>query len=191
MGQAWAFGPVARSYGEKMLKATHKVLQLGVALLVFPYGLQSVANAQPPADPRRAQAAANKALVRQWIEEGFNERNVQIVDDIFVQSVRINGQPIAREDLKRNMTLRIAAFPDLRITIDAIVGEENRVGIWYTAEGTHRGEFEGIPPSGTRVKWAGADLFQLDAGRIAQATFLDDSLGLLRQLGATVSPPAD
>jgi predicted ester cyclase len=51
------------------------------------------------------------------------------------------------------------------------------------------GEFEGIPPTQKRVKWVGFDLMTLAEGRIAQGRFISDSLGLLRQLGATVSPP--
>jgi hypothetical protein len=39
------------------------------------------------------------------------------------------------------------------------------------------------------VQWIGADLFRIEKGKIVECRFVDDSLGLLRQLGATVSPP--
>jgi hypothetical protein len=35
------------------------------------------------------------------------------------------------------------------------------------------------------------DLFTVENGRIAEARFVSDLIGLLRQLGATVSPPAE
>ena len=63
------------------------------------------------------------------------------------------------------------------------------MAIWYTVQGTHTGEFEGLRPTGKEVRWIGADLFRVVNGKIVECRFVDDSLGLLRQLGATVSQP--
>jgi predicted ester cyclase len=87
------------------------------------------------------------------------------------------------------MQRHLRGFPDLQVRIDAIIAQGNRVGIWYTVEGGHEGEFEAIPPTHHRVTWAGSDLFTIDHGRIAEARFLSDLHGLLTQLGATGSPP--
>ncbi len=43
------------------------------------------------------------------------------------------------------------AFPDLRLTMEDIVAEGDRVVTHLTGHGTHRGEFRGVPPSGERV----------------------------------------
>jgi Predicted ester cyclase len=172
-----------------MAQPSHRILGLGVVLLLASSGLLAVSNAQAAAAQEQSETEANKALVRRWIEEGFNGRNPQVVDAIFAETVSVNGQPVGRENLKRSMSQRLAAFPDLHVTIDVIVGEGNRIGMWYTAQATHGGEFEGIPPSGRQVRWIGVDLLLIEGGRIAKATFVDDALGLMRQLGATVSPP--
>jgi steroid delta-isomerase-like uncharacterized protein len=131
----------------------------------------------------------NKALVRRWIEEGFNKRDVKIADDLFVQDFIVNGQKIGREGLKQSMTRHLSAFPDLRVAINEIIAEGGKVVIWYTVQGTQKGEFDGVPPTGKQVNWVGADLFRIEGGKIVEARFVDDSLGRLRQLGATVSPP--
>jgi predicted ester cyclase len=89
------------------------------------------------------------------------------------------------------MSRHLAAFPDLHVVADDIMAEGSKVGLWYTVEGTHRGEFEGIAPTGKPAKWSGVDLFTIENGRISQVRFLSDLIGLLRQLGATVSPPAE
>ena len=132
---------------------------------------------------------ANKTLVRRWIEVGFNQRNPLVVDELFAEHVAVNGQVIGREGLKRSMSRHLRAFPDLRVTIDDILSDGRKVGIWYTVEGTHRGEFEGIAPTGKQVKWVGFDLFTIEDGKIAEARFLSDFYGLLSQLGATISQP--
>ena len=81
------------------------------------------------------------------------------------------------------------AFPDLHVTIDRLICDGDAMGLWYTAEGTQRGEFEGISVTGRQVKWRGVDFLRIKDGKIAEGRFLDDALGLMRQLGATLSLP--
>ena len=143
---------------------------------------------QPP-DTGQPSTERNEALVRRWIEEGFNQSRPNVVDDLFAERISVNGHIVGRDGLKQNMSRHLRGFPDLHVTIDDILAEGRKVGIWYTVEGTHRGEFEAIPPTGNRVKWAGADLFGVDSGKISEAQFLSDFHGLLTQLGATTSLP--
>jgi steroid delta-isomerase-like uncharacterized protein len=131
----------------------------------------------------------NKSLVRRWIEEGFNQRNLAVVDELFEERFAVNGQVIGRDGLKQNMSRHLAGFPDLHVTIDDMLAEGRKVGLWYTVEGTHGGEFEAIPPTGNHVKWTGFDLFTIEKDKIAAARFLSDFHGLLTQLGATVVLP--
>ena len=144
---------------------------------------------QQPSDTTEASTERNKALVRRWIEEGFNQRSLRVVDELFTEQVAVNGQMIGRDGLKQSMSRHLGGFPDLHVTIDDIAAEGKKVGIWYTVEGTHRGEFEAIPATGNHVKWVGVDLFSFDGGKISEARFLSDFQGLLTQLGATVSLP--
>ena len=138
----------------------------------------------------QAEIADNKAVVRRWIDVGFNEHDPRIVDELFGRSFAINGHVMTPEDLKQSMRGRLTAFPDLHVTIDELVADGDNVAIWYTAEGTHSAEFEGIAATGRHVRWSGADVFRVEGGRIVQGRFVDDSLGLMRQLGATLVGPA-
>jgi steroid delta-isomerase-like uncharacterized protein len=141
----------------------------------------------PQADCRTQSAGVvdrDKALVRRWFDEGFNQHNVAIVDELFVEHVLVNGRAVGRDGIRQSMSRHFAGFPDLHVTIDDIVAEECKVSVWYTVEGTHGGEFEGIPATNRRVKWTGVDFFSVDGGRIADARFLSDLHGLLTQLGS-------
>jgi len=130
----------------------------------------------------------HKTLARRWIEEGFNKRDLKVVDEIFDEGFAVNGQRIGREGLRQSMRRFLTAFPDLQVTITDIIAEGDKVGMWYSVQGTHRGEFQGVRPTARQVKWSGVDLFRIGGGRIVEARFLDDSLGLLRQLGAMPPP---
>jgi predicted ester cyclase len=70
------------------------------------------------------------------------------------------------------------------VDLTATVAEANQVAIWYTARGTHRGDFGAVRATGKTATWTGSDLFRFEGNTIVEAQFLDDSLGLMRQLGA-------
>jgi steroid delta-isomerase-like uncharacterized protein len=165
--------------------------RVGLALLMCDGHSFSVVAAQSAPRLPAVNQERNKALVRRWIDEGFNRKNPAIVTEIFLEDFVVGGQRIGRAGLRQAMTQRLAAFPDLEVTLTELLAEGNKVVIWYTARGTHRGEFEGIPATGRRVTWVGSDLLRIDGSRIVEGRFLDDSLGLLRQLRAPGDrPPA-
>jgi steroid delta-isomerase-like uncharacterized protein len=132
---------------------------------------------------QRVDLDANKALVRRWVEEGFNRRDLNVIDAIFAEDFAVNKSAIGRRGLKQGMTARFAAFPDLRVSIVEIIAEGDKVGIWYTAQGTQRGEFEGVRPTDKQASWFGSDFLRVEDGKIVEGWFVDDSLGLWRQLG--------
>lgn len=137
---------------------------------------------------RSAPTEPNKALVRRWIDEGFNRQNLAVVDTLFSERFAVNGQIVGRAGLKLSMRRFLGGFPDLHVTVDHILAEADQVTIWYTVEATHQGEFAAMPATGKHVRWVGADLFRIENGQVAEARFLSDDLGLLTQLGATVIP---
>jgi steroid delta-isomerase-like uncharacterized protein len=131
----------------------------------------------------------NKAAAQRWIEEGFNRKNLAVVDELFADDVAVNGQIVRRAGVKTSMSRHLTAFPDLHVTIDDSMAEGNKVAIWYTVEGTHRGEFAGVPATGKHVEWSGVDLLIIEHGKITQARFLSDFYGLTSQLSAKPANP--
>jgi steroid delta-isomerase-like uncharacterized protein len=131
-------------------------------------------------DPQLEQ---NKTLVQRWFDVGFNKRTLAVVDEVFADTVIVNGTVIPRAGLKQSMSRHFAGFPDLHVTIDAVVGEGSRVGIWYTAAGTHQGTFDRFPPTGKHVTWTGVDLLTFHQGKVSEAVFVSE---LPTQLGVTV-----
>jgi len=163
-----------------------KAIFLGLGLICFAYqvGSQSIGDTSAEQSLERVRLEKNKALVRRWIEEGFNRRSLNVVDELFAEGFVVNGQQIGRDGLRKSMSRHLTGFPDLHVTITDVLAEGEQVALWYTVEGTHRGEFDGVPPTGKQVSWTGVDLFRIGGGRIVEARFLSDALGLLRQLGA-------
>jgi steroid delta-isomerase-like uncharacterized protein len=122
------------------------------------------------------------ALVQRWFEEGFNQHHLNVVDELFAERVLINGQGLPRDAIKQNMSRHLSGFPNLHVELDDVIAEGDKVDVWYTVAGTHRGAFEGVAPTGKRVTWTGVDSFRIEGDRISEARFLYDLHSLLTQL---------
>lgn len=129
----------------------------------------------------------NKALVRLFSEECWNKGNLAAVDELLTASATIvlpgRGQ-VGRDDMKAFVARFRSAFPDWYASIDELVAELNRVAERWTGRGTHRGEFEGIAPTGRQVTVPGTVFYRLAHGKITEFRGQFDGIALLQQLGA-------
>ncbi len=77
----------------------------------------------------------------------------------------------------------LAAVPDLQYIVDAVTAEDDLVGMRYHWTGTQSGEMRGIPATGKRVSVEGMGFFQFKDGMLIGEWAVDDTFGLLQQLG--------
>jgi steroid delta-isomerase-like uncharacterized protein len=77
------------------------------------------------------------------------------------------------------------AFPDLQVTPEHITADEDTIALAYTIEGTHRGDFQGIAPTGHRIKARGVQISRFLDGKLVERWGSSDELGILKQLGVT------
>jgi predicted ester cyclase len=80
----------------------------------------------------------------------------------------------------------LKCFPDWHANVELIVAEGNLVVIFLNGTGTHRGEFQGIPPTYKLVNIRSADLYRIENGIIVEHRDVVDQLNLLQQTGATL-----
>jgi len=80
------------------------------------------------------------------------------------------------------------AFPDTKHTIHELVAEGDTVVVRVTCEGTQRGDFEGVPASGKQVRYDGIHIVKFANGKIQTWWAMDDSLGMMQQLGLQLAP---
>ena len=84
----------------------------------------------------------------------------------------------------------LAAFPDLRHTIEQEVVSGELVATVATARGTHRGDFMGFPASGKEVNFMVLGVDRVVDGTVVEHRALPDWLALFGQLGMMIQPPA-
>lgn len=133
----------------------------------------------------------NKALVRRFYEKVWDQGNTDFAFEVFADGyVRHDfrstdtlpgpaGQKQVADDFR-------AAFPDLRVTVDLIVGEGDYVVGRWTATGTQTGSWGGLAPTGRRVTFSAANIFRFENGRVAEIWNHRDDLGLQQQVGAAI-----
>jgi predicted ester cyclase len=129
----------------------------------------------------------NKALVRRFFDEVWNEQKLDVIADVFAPTVLVNGQSVARDVFKSVVANRRAAFPDLRVTVDEQVAEGDKVSTRRTWEGTHQGVYRGVAPTGKRVKWTQISIVRFADSLIAEDWAVADELSVLQQLGQIVA----
>jgi len=128
-----------------------------------------------------------KAVVRRFVEEFWNRGNVAVADELLSAHATIllpGMEQVSLEGFKTFALTFRSAFPDWFSTVEAIVAEEDRVAERWTGRGTHRGEFQGIAPTGRQVTVPGFVFYRLASGKITEFRGLFDGLALMQQLGA-------
>jgi steroid delta-isomerase-like uncharacterized protein len=136
----------------------------------------------------------NKELATRMIEEIFNRGNIGKADEFlapdFVEREELPpGLPGGREGVKQLTVMLRSAFPDLKVTVDDIVAEGDKVVIRQTWTGTHTGgEFMGVPPTGRSVSVGVIDIIRVADGKFAEHWGQMDSMAMLQQLGAIGTP---
>lgn len=131
----------------------------------------------------------NKALIRRAVEDIWNGGNYAAFEDLVSPDFRIYGSTADKDLRGRDAAIAYfqgvrAAFPDLHFEIDDLIAEGDRVVTRWSASGTHLGDFQGIPPTGRRIKISGTDVDRIANGRVVECWPQLDELGLLQQLGA-------
>ena len=79
------------------------------------------------------------------------------------------------------------AFPDVKFVIEAVVQPDDRLAARVTLEGTHQGEFAGIPATGKRMKVYDFAMYRTVGGKINDVWSLVDMQALRDQVGASGS----
>ncbi len=131
----------------------------------------------------------NKVIARRVYEiiaTGNLDRAEEIVDPDAPDNERSprfeHLQPRLIETFRQFAADAHAAFPDMRITVEDMIAEGDRVAARVTMRGTHQGEFQGITPTGKRVQVRAMDMFRIADGKIVEHWgHGDDPTDILRE----------
>ena len=134
----------------------------------------------------------NKAVVRRFWGV-WEEGNIDLVDELLAPDYLNHtpaspDQPTGPEGVKGLVAMFRSAIPDLRVVVEDMIAEGEKVAVRYTLEGTHEGELFGVPPTGQRLSIKSIAVERVSDGRIREHWRVTDSLDMMQQLGVIPVP---
>ncbi len=134
----------------------------------------------------------NKAVLRRFFEEVWNEGNLDAIDEIFSPNFTAHtaqpGTPPDREGVKQFVIAYRSAFPDVQLRVEDQVAEGDKVVTRFSSHGTHQGELMGIPATGKEINITGIGFHRVEGGQIVDGWTEFDRMGMMQQLGVVPAP---
>ncbi len=137
-------------------------------------------------------AEESKATMRRYLGV-FEQGNIDLLDELLApdytnHSPATPDLPTGPEGVKAVVSMFRSAMPDLRVVIEDMIAEGEKVATRYTLEGTHEGELFGVPPTGKRLSIKSITVERVSEGRIREHWRVTDTLEMMQQLGVVPEP---
>lgn len=125
----------------------------------------------------------NKAVVRRLYKAVNTQDLSSVWDFIAVDFVDHKRGLHGLEALKKFAEMIFKAFPDFHEILEDIIAEGDKVWTRSKITGTHKGEFQGLSPTGKKFTEASVDIFRIADGKLVEGWNVTDELDFLKQLG--------
>ncbi|MDJ0661551.1 MAG: ester cyclase [Crocosphaera sp.] len=114
--------------------------------------------------------SSNKEVVRQFFEI-YNTQNYEIAYECMALNYFDHGSDSARsvEDAIKILKGTHKAFPDIKVTINDLIEENDKVVFRGHFTATHLGEFVGLGPTGVKVEFEALEIFKIENHKITES----------------------
>src|SRR5215216_2665486 len=126
-----------------------------------------------------SQEQENKALVRRFIEEVYNRRNLDVADKLlaphFIGHDVFPGQENSIEGYKRGVAEQHASSSDVHFSIEELIAEGDKVVSRVIGSGSvDQRELEGVAPTGVRITIENITINRVVEGKIVEERTVND-----------------
>lgn len=134
----------------------------------------------------------NKEVARRFIEECWNKGDKAAMRDVIADKCRYHDPAFPGvQNLPEHIATCRSAFPDLRFTIEDMIGERNEVVIHWTVRGTQKGPFLGIQPTNRACTVSGTSISRIEGGKLVEHWADWNVMTLMEQLGVAAAPKTE
>ena len=113
---------------------------------------------------------SNAELARAWFEEVWNQRKPDAIDRMLAPHAHAHHECFevssAQEFRAKVYDTFTRGVPDLKITVEDVVADDERAAVRWRATGTHRGELMGVPATGKPITINGMSWFTIRGGKL-------------------------
>jgi predicted ester cyclase len=142
-------------------------------------------------------STANRELVHRWFEEVWNKQSEEAIDQMFAPDGKSYGFPeansilIGPDKFKEMHRFLIGAFPDVRVTLQDTICEDDRVAVTWVARMTHLGDSLGFAPTFQKVSLDGCSVLVVRDGQIHEGKNYMEMEALVSRLKAIAASPLE
>jgi predicted ester cyclase len=132
-----------------------------------------------------------KEVIRQWFAQVWNNKDAYAIDRIAHPNCIIHGlgeggpSPGAIGHFKQFHAVFCAAYPDMKVTVEDMVQEGDKVAWRITFRGTHSGHALGVPATNRPIEVGAIGISRVLDGRIVEGWNEFDRYGMFQQINAT------
>jgi predicted ester cyclase len=130
----------------------------------------------------------NKKLIIK-LHDIWNSNNISAVPEVYSNNVVVhwsksseNANSLGHVGIRQAITDTLLAFPDWQEKFLDIIAEDDKVVTRYVSTGTHMGTYQGIAPTGNKIKVDEISIFCIKNGKVMEQWCLVDDLALVKQL---------
>jgi steroid delta-isomerase-like uncharacterized protein len=113
----------------------------------------------------------SRELARRWFEEVWNLRRDETVRELLADGAVAHmegGEAVGAESFLQARAALLGAFPDIRVTVEDVVSDDDRAVVRWSAGGRHSGGQLGIAASGRDVRFRGMTWMRFENGKIVE-----------------------
>ena len=129
----------------------------------------------------------NATIARRWFEEVWVPGGETVVTELMAPDAtgwmegRVVKGPADFLDARSQL---LAVFPDLAVTVDDVIEQDDKAVVRWSVQATHRGDGLGVPVTNRRVSFRGLTWMEFSGGRVVRGWDAWNLGGLIQSLQA-------
>jgi len=129
----------------------------------------------------------SKQLATHFIEQVFNKKDLSVAAELLADDF-IDRTPAPGFGADKNAHIKmlktfLTAFPDLKMVINDLISEADKVVVCHTISGTHQGQLAHFAATGKSICYEGVTVLRIADRKFVEHCAVNDDLKLLEQIG--------
>lgn len=130
----------------------------------------------------------NQEIVLRFINQVINKKRFELIDELWAENMiwhgGSSGNVYGIDNYKKMLTSSAGkSFCNMLLQVKDIISKNDKVVLYFSNSGLNVDDFMGYKASNKMAIWDGMGIYRIENGKIAEAWFAEDILGMFQQLG--------
>lgn len=134
------------------------------------------------------ESTNNQEIVLRFINQVINKKRFELIDELWAENMiwhgGSSGNVYGIDNYKKMLTSSAGkSFSNMLLQVKDIISKNDKVVLYFSNSGLNVDDFMGYKASNKMAIWDGMGIYRIENGKIAEAWFAEDILGMFQQLG--------